>query len=416
MLTSRGISLATGAVLAWGIGRMLGIAELYAVAAAGVIAVGLGLLYVRLTTSSVAARRIVETERVIAGGHVDARIELRNDSPVPSPTLLVAEQLPETLWASGQPEPGTARFVLDGLGPGRIASARYQADATSRGRVELGPVTVRLRDPFGVAERTRRYTSTAEVIVYPRIERLDEQQVSGSHMGSGSSDSRRVFATGDEFYTMREYVRGDDLRMVHWPSTAHRQKMMVRQMEQPWQAHATVYLDTRRGGHTSGPDGTLERAVSVAASLVYHLADRGYAIRLVTDADTGRGGPQPWAESMDRLALLEATDNSGLGPSLAATRGGEGLFVAVVGVPDGRAEPAHHPDLRALYGVRGFGQRLAVVVTEPTATRRADLTAALLSAAGWQAATLPTTTPLGEVWARLMRPRARHVTTAAERS
>ena len=408
MLTGRGVSVALAAVLTWLIGRMLGIAELYAVAVACGAVLGLGVLYVRQTTSSVAARRLVETDRVVAGGEVHASLELRNDGRVPTPTLLVSEQLPESLWAAEQALPGEARFVIGGLGPGRVATAPYRARADARGRQQLGPVTVRIRDPFGVAERIRRYTAVQDVLVYPRIERLPDQQVSGTHMGSGSSDSRRVFATGDEFYTMREYVRGDDLRMVHWPSTAHRQTMMVRQMEQPWQAHATLHLDTRRSSHTDGPDGTLEHAVSIAASLVYHLADRGYAIRLVTDTDTGRGGPQPWAQSLDRLALLEPSDNTGMGPSVAATRGGEGLFVSVVGVPDGREDPAHHPDMRALFGVRGFGQRL-VFVTGPRADDpRAVRAVQLLAAAGWQATLMTPGTPLAPRWVELMTPRSRH--------
>lgn len=407
MLTTRGITLATAAVLAWLIGRTLGIGELYAIAVASAAAVTLGVLYVRQTTSAIAARRIVDSDRAMAGGTISASLELRNDSRVPSPTLLLAEALPPSMWAADQSAAGTARFVLGGLGPGRIAEAHYAAQASSRGRYSLGPLLVKVRDPFGVAERTRRYTSVGEVLVYPRIDLLGDQQVRGTHMGSGSSDTRRVFATGDEFYTMREYVRGDDLRLVHWPSTAHRQTLMVRQMEQPWQAHATLYLDTRRASHTDGPDGTFEQAVSVAASLTYHLANRNYALRVVTDTDTGRSGPQPWEQSLDALAVLEPSDNTGLGPSAEATRGGEGLFVAVMGVPPGRGDLPSHPDLRAMFGIRGFGQRLALVVAPRKADARAEGTAALLAGAGWQVRTIRPGDALDDAWAALNQPRAR---------
>ena len=217
-----------------------------------------------------------------------------------------------------------------------------------------------------------------------------------------------MFATGDEFYGIREYVRGDDLRMVHWASTAHRQTLMVRQMEQPWQPHATLYLDTRAQTHTAGAEGTLESAVSAAASLLYHLADHGYAVRLLTDADTGRGGPQPWEESMDRLAVLTASDNAGLGPSVAASRGGEGLFVAVLGVPDGRTDLARHPDLRALFGVKGFGQRLAVVTAEAGQVDRARRVAALLVGSGWRAVVQQPGAPLAPLWEDLSSSQPRH--------
>lgn len=407
MLTSRGVALLAGGFLAWLVGRTLGIAELYAVAVAACAVVGLGVLYVRLATSSVSARRQIDRQRVVAGATVDTVIELRNDARLPSPTLLVSERLPDALQALGHTGGGGARFVLGGLGPGRVARAPYQALAANRGRYQVGPLRIQVRDPFGVAERVRRYTATNEVLVYPRIEALAPSPVRGAHMGSGSSDTRRVFATGDDFYTMREYVRGDDLRHVHWPSTAHRQKLMVRQMEQPWQAHATVYLDARRASHTDGASGTLEKAVSVAASMVYHLADGDYSLRLVTDNTAGRTSPDSWEVAMDHLAVLRPSDNSGLAPSIAAARGGEGLFVGVLGVPDGRGDLASHPDMRALFGVRGFGQRFALVVT-PDDNPRAQLMAGLLRAAGWSARTIQPPQPLDAVYADLTRGTRRH--------
>jgi uncharacterized protein (DUF58 family) len=412
VLTGRGISLLTASVVAWLIGRTLGIPELYVVSVAAGVVVVLGLLYVRSTTSAVSARRHLDQVRVIAGTRLEGALELRNDAAIPSPTLLLSEQLPDGLRADGHPLGGRARFVVSGLAPGRVVSAPYRLLATRRGRMSVGPLEVRVRDPFGTAERTRRYTSTNEVVVYPRVEPLPAIAVRGAHMGAGSSDTRRVFATGEEFFTMREYVRGDDLRHVHWPSTAHRQTLMVRQMEQPWQAHATVYLDARTASHTSGDEGTGEQAVSIAASLVYHLADSGYQLRLSTDSTTGRHGPTPWEAAMDRLAVLRPSTAAGLGPSLAATRGGEGLFVAVIGVPPGAGQLTAHPDMRALFGVRGFGQRMAIVVAEPNAVARAERAAALLRGAGWRAATIQPGQPLSPVWASLLRPASRPSATA----
>lgn len=408
MITGRGVTLLLAMALALLTGRFIGIGELYAVGVACAVAVLLGLAYVWRSSSRVSARRIVEVDRVIAGGTVEVQVELRNDGRVPTPTLLVAETLPDTMPAVGHPEAGVARFVAGAVPPSRVLATTYRAVATVRGRHAVGPISVRVRDPFGVAERIRRYTATTDVVVYPHIEALPPQRVVGAHMGSGSSDSRRVFATGDEFFGMREYVRGDDLRMVHWPSTAHRQTLMVRQMEQPWQPHATLLLDTRSGVHTAGREGTLETGVSTAASVLYHLADHAYAVRLLTDADTGRGGPQPWEESMDRLAVLEPTDHTGLVPAVAAARGGEGLFVAVLGVPAGRGDLAHDPDLRALFGVRGFGQRLAVVVADPDRRERADRMVGLLVASGWRAAVRHPGEPLAPLWADLGSSQPRH--------
>lgn len=408
MLTSRGITLVTAGVLAWLAGRTLGIGELYAVSVACLAAVLLGVAYVRLSTGSVSSRRQVDQNRVVAGQRIEVSLELRNDAPLPSPTLLLTEQLPAAFAADGHPaDAGEARFVLGGLGPGRRAQAVYTAAAAVRGRYEVGPLEVRVRDPFGAAERVRRYAATTEVVVYPLVEPLPATAVRGVHMGAGAADTRRIFAAGDEFFGIREYVSGDDLRHVHWASTAHRQTLMVRQMEQPWQAHATVFLDTREHAHTGGPHGTLEKAVSAAASVVNHLAQQGYVVRLVTDVSVGRIGPAPWQEAMDRLAVLRPSRSAALAPSLNATRGGEGLFVAVLALPPGEVDPSRHPDMRALHGVKGFGQRLALVTTTPGPNPRAERTCGLLRGSGWQATTLRPGQPLAVAWDTLTRPASR---------
>ena len=323
---------------------------------------------------------------------------------LPSPTLLVTERLPDSLVADGHPVPGQARFVLGGVRPTTLAQASYSATATTRGRYRLGPVTLLVRDPFGVAQRRRDYTAVHELMVYPRVEQLPASPVRGIHMGAGSSDSRRVLASGEDFYTIREYVRGDDLRHVHWASTAHRDTLMVRQMDQPWQAHATVFLDSRSAVHTVGPLGTLEKAVSVAASMVYHLDDAAYSLRLITDDTAGRTSPDVADRAMAHLATLPPSDNLGLAPSLSAARGGEGLFVGVLGVPPvprrGTDDLVRHPDMRALFGLRGFGQRAALVVAEHGSSRSATMVG-LLRAAGWSATTVEPGQPLAPAWAEL---------------
>ena len=90
---------------------------------------------------------------------------------------------------------------------------------------------------------------------------------------------------------MREYRRGDDLRRVHWRSSAHAGELMVRREEQPWQSRATLYVDNRRSAHRgTGPASSLEHAVGIAASVAVHLVQRGFSVRLVTAPGEERGG------------------------------------------------------------------------------------------------------------------------------
>ena len=397
MVTRRGGALIFGAAALWATARFLGVSELYVVAVAALALVVCATIAVRVSTANVSMRRHVSPTRVLAGGTGEVTLELRNDARLPAALLLVEDACPATL----APAP---RFVIPVLGAGRTTGVSYRISGEQRGRYTVGPVRLRVRDPFGLAQRIRRYTGREEVIVYPRIEPLEDPPAPGTHNGSGSSAIRRLFNTGDEFYTMREYVTGDDLRQVHWPSTAHRQKLMVRQQEQPWEAEATVVCDTRIEAHRQiGPQSPVEKAISLAASLVWHLADDGFTLRLLTEADQRTPAVQPWTVMLDRLAELEPTRLQSLSPALQRLRGGsgEGLLAVVAATPPGDEPVARHPDVRALLQAgRSFHGRLALVVDNGRSDRAAQ-TVALLRTAGWRATAILPSETLASAWRSL---------------
>ena len=123
---------------------------------------------------------------------------------------------------------------------------------------------------------------------------------------------------GEDFYTLREYQRGDDLRRVHWPSSARTDELMIRQLETPWQSRALVLLDVRSGSYESAP--AFGKAVSGAATIVTHLP-----------IDASRYG-----SAMERLALVQP--DSAIDIEAVATRirqkGGGGALIIVTGVAD----------------------------------------------------------------------------------
>jgi uncharacterized protein (DUF58 family) len=113
---------------------------------------------------------------------------------------------------------------------------------------------------------------------------------------------------GDEFHSLRPYVIGDDLRRVHWPSTARRDELTVRQDERHQQGRTTVLLDVRRAVHT---EATFERAVSATASLLVAAEVRGDEIRLVTTEGTDSGygaGASVLAAMLEFLAAVATTE------------------------------------------------------------------------------------------------------------
>lgn len=410
-MTGRGLALLVGAVLVTGVARLIGVAELYVVAAAALVLLVLAVVVTRLSSGAVAVRRTVSVPRLHVGHTADVTVELRNAARLPAPLLLAEDDCHPSLATS-------TRVVIAGLRPGQTTGFRYPVQGSIRGRWTVGPLTMRVRDPFGLAERVRRDRTRTDVVVYPVVEPLGGGSVDGAHHGSGTSRTRRLFTTGDEFYTMREYVQGDDLRQVHWPSTAHRQTLMVRQQEQAWEARATVFVDTRTAAHVGGgADSTLERAVSVAASTLRELSRAGYGLRLATPDETRVPPDATWQALLDRLAELRASRVPTLQPALEPLRadGRAGLLLAILGTVPGNEPIAGTADVRALVRAgHGYGGRTAIVCMDsargPSAARAHELVA-FLAASRWRAVTLDTAEPLADAWkvltgstARVRRP------------
>jgi hypothetical protein len=170
----------------------------------------------------------------------------------------------------------------------------YTVRADVRGRYPIGPLVIRLTDPFGLCELTRSFPSVDRLTVIPQVVALPTVRLAGEYAGTGDSRARSVAVHGEDDAATREYRRGDDLRRVHWRSTARTGELMVRREEQPWESRATVVLDDRAAAHRGeGPTASFEWAVSAAASIAMHLTHAGYKLRLVTgsglDLDTTEG-------------------------------------------------------------------------------------------------------------------------------
>jgi uncharacterized protein (DUF58 family) len=403
MLTPRGMALCTVAVVAWALGRLLGVDELYVVCAASVAMIVLAVASTRLSSTRIAVRRTTGVVHARQQQKVSIELALRNDGRLPASLLLVEDRHPSGI-STVDDDRGAARFVVRSLRPRQMVKLRWQAQGRRRGRYVIGPVRIRLRDPFGLAERTRRYRSTDDVVVFPAIESLEASGAKGARQGAETSALRRAFHRGEEFYTMRGYVVGDDLRHVHWPSTAHRGTLMVRQHELPWNARAVIYVDTRgnvqRG---SGPRGTFERSVSAAASVLLHLRDHNYDLQLVTCDDTDHDGSGGIEAALVRLAEVAPSMGQASVTAMARLgRAGNGLLVAVVRPPADAVELAEHPEVRGLLRAgRGYRACLALVVERHDEQRCATL-ARLLQVAGWRAAVVAPDEPLVDAWQRAM--------------
>ena len=305
--------------------------ELLVAAAAAAAAVVAAVGYVRLTRMQLEAARTLRPPRLHVGGSAEVQVSVRNAGTGSSPVVGLADP-----FDGGQ---RWARFQVAPLRPGQAVAAGYRLAAQRRGVYGLGPLELRLCDPFGLASRPVQAAPAVEVVVYPRIEAVGPL-VPGPgdrrHTGEGPSPARA--GTAGDLYALREYQVGDDLRRVHWRSTAKRDELMIRQDEVPMQGAATVLLDLRHDAHT---EGTLETAVSAAASIVHAAWRRHWPVRLVAgdEADSGFGVGRAHVEAiLERLAVA-GVDRGAVRPTLgpvAPVAGGASVVAVVTtdAVPD----------------------------------------------------------------------------------
>ncbi|OLP72781.1 hypothetical protein BJM39_09955 [Salmonella enterica subsp. enterica serovar Javiana] len=102
-----------------------------------------------------------------------------------------------------------------------------------RGRHRLGPLGVRLRDPFGLSTRVAAISGSSDILVLPRILPLGGGQPPGSGVGAEGAIPHMVALHGEDDVSIRSYRDGDDLRRIHWPATAKTGELMVRQEDRP---------------------------------------------------------------------------------------------------------------------------------------------------------------------------------------
>ncbi len=351
MLTRQGWAVAIGSVALLAAGRLLGIHELFLLGAGAAALVLAATAYVSLVRLRLDVSRTLHPQRVHAGSASRVELAVRNLGRRRTALLTLRDPIGDQRGAS---------VVLAPLAPGRLAQASYRLPTQRRGIVPVGPLRIEVSDPFGLTTVDHRAAPVTELTVYPAVEDVaPPPHTMGDDPHAGVDVPNALSVSGEEFYALRRYEMGDDLRRVHWRATARHDELMVRQDEMPWQGRSTILLDLRAAAHTAE---TLERAVSAAASLVMACSRHRFLVRLVsTDGhDSGFAAGHVHIEAvMEHLASVSASDASRYEGMLAALRrsGNGGALVALLG---GRAAP----DLAGVARLRAaFGSVSAVTFT-----------------------------------------------------
>ena len=440
--TTRGRCLLAAGLTALVCGLLFGSVDLARAGTLVLAAPIVAALVVNRSQLTIASRRSVTPPRSTLGTDVSVALTVTNRSVLPTGPLMLEDRLPVQIT-------GRARFSLDGLSGRESRSVAYRLPRLGRGRYSAGPLRMRLTDPFGLIDTARSFTATSSFVVAPVVDALPQAQPPYSVDVGENAGSHSIGSHGADDASTREYRHGDDLRKIHWRSTARIGTLMVRHEERPWQGHATLVLDLRAGAHDSvidtpaqpaEPDqppsdirrtSSLEWAISAIASIGSHLAHQGRELSLVesvSDAERIRLGGA-W-ELVDHLAEVRASGANDLRDLVPIIRDAarDSTVIAVFGQLDLAGARA-----LATVQARGSGGAPFVILLDTPTWRHGRGTGAAsapqppsaefdasvvetLRAAGWWVvrATSADTTPI--VWRHLMGQRALMTPTSVARA
>jgi uncharacterized protein (DUF58 family) len=379
-LTTRGRSLLAGGLATAACSLVLDERDLLRVGAFVALLPLFALVLSARTRRTLRVERILAPARVSVGSEVSVELHLRGAA------LLGSMRLADTVPDAAGPHPtAPPRFTVHRFTGRGSAVITYPLRPVLRGVHTVGPLLAGATDPLGLAEFDRSVTGPQQLVVLPRVVGLRGLPAAlGSGDGTpGAARAHQGHGTSDVL--TRPYRHGDELRRVHWRSTARYDELMVRLEERPWRGGITVLLDRRDGAHHGhGAASSLEFAISLTASICAHLMARGEPVSVVTEDGAALTGPTaaPGLDPvLDALAALRPSARTDLGgPELDR----ESDVLAVLGT----VAPGQIEGLLARRPTGGHAILLDTpgwdAVPAPRGAGATAGTAAVLRRAGWQ--------------------------------
>ena len=317
MLTANGRVFVAFTAVAAISGFVLGYPALIAIGFAFVLVLVVAAVWVT-RRPRVDATRVVRPERVTIGGIAVSEMRIQNRSRRRTAGGTALESFGDRRIPVSLPvlEPGAAETVLQPLPTGR------------RGVFQVGPLLVSRSDPFGLLRIGQQQRDLATLFVHPRVVDLNPFP-SGLHRDLDGPDLGDAPEGGITFQNLREYVEGDDLRLVHWRSFARTGTMMVRHNVDSHQPRSLIVLDTRHSVHD---EGSFEEAVEAAASIMIASMRRRFPFRLETTCGTTTiSDTLSRAGALDKLAALNVSTTGSIERTVRRiARGQGGASLAVV--------------------------------------------------------------------------------------
>ncbi len=280
----------------------------------------------RLGVLGLRVERRARLTKVSVGDVFEERYEIFNESKFTSLWVEVSN-------GTNLPRAAGSR-LLTRISAGQTRSYRARTWITRRGRFNLGPTVLTTGDPFGLFTAKRTYPAAGHLVAFPSIFPIDSFPYLPGLLQGGRVISRKALDITAHASSVREYVPGDPLKRIHWPTTARRGQLMVKEFDRDPQTEIWLFLDLQANVHFEKkhdvtinedpeqwmlgrrpefrlPPSSLEYSISIAASLAhYYLAQK----RAVGFASAGRAytllsaerGERQESKILETLAYLEA--------------------------------------------------------------------------------------------------------------
>lgn len=396
-VSPRGIGLIAAGVALLAVGIGFASAPLVLIGATALAAVGVSAAWIALHALALRRRVTAVTREVVPGtlsagtaGEVTVSVGLGGGL---ARSLRLREQ------AAAELTGGDATRAVISRRP-RAIELRYALSPVRRGRWLLGPALARSADPFGLAWSDRALGEARQVTVWPRV--VDLAASAGELMGSADRAHAGARTPAADDASLRDYRDGDDLRRVHWASSARRGTLVVRSEAQQGRTTATVLLALPPSR------GALEWAISAAASVALSVIEAGHPVRLIAGAQES-GTLDAFGRAADgaRVRLLDSTVD--LQAPASTTESDRLLVAGAARIDPGHRdvvvavmEPAGSTAITALARLGEGGRAWAMVRSSLAARARAERTVEQLRAAGWHAIHTLEPEPIESAWARLL--------------
>ena len=408
-LTRRGAGLSVAGASAVGLGIGLGAIDLVQIGALALLLV-IGSFTATALRDPGRGRHRLRVHRHVQPSPVHA------GSPAQVSVEVVADNLAGRVRLNGLRLGEQASAELSGGRPLRARVIRtdrsvglaYPVHAARRGRWALGPLTVTRYDPFGVVRASTALGEQADIAVWPAVTQLPAPR--GILVAEPDRIALGARSPSTDDSALREYQLGDDLRRVHWRSSARRGELVVRSDERAGMRPVTVLLDLPQEAES------LEWTISLGTSMALAMLDAGHPVRLLgppsepgalsADGAHSRPGHTARTELLDRMIDVQAPDASAAEEQLLTavrlhlgSHSGSEIVVALVG-------PLSQPTRTALAQLATGAQGWAMVRSDPAWSvnerHEAERTISHLRRLGWRACPVQPGDDLTESWTRML--------------